>query len=188
MLVNKQIRRWIFPPPKKATFQSTLYFVFYPLHLVSMKSQSPPLLIKTLLPLLGPDFPNEMPECRNRMIPEHARTWIAHDATNLLASVWLVAMYRALLAVALSFAKGASVQAMDGIYIKREAFVANAPPVWLMMVATIDLYHLPDHYLFSDYIWPCISFIQLFNDFLRSVSKIPLSSLPDWRRHKNRSS
>ena len=117
-----------------------------------MKSQSPPLLIKTLLSLLGPDFPNEMPECRNRMIPEHARTRVAHDATNLFASIRLITMYRTLLAVALSFAKGASVQAMDGIYIKREAFVANAPPVGFMMVVTIDLYHLPDHYLFSDYI------------------------------------
>lgn len=188
MLVNKEIRRWIISTAEKGNFSVHLIFCFYPFHLVSMKSQSPPLLIKTLLPLFGPDFPNEMPECRNRMIPEHARTRVAHDATNLLASIWLITMYRALLAVAFCFAKGASVQVMDGIYIKREAFVANAPPVWLVMVTTIDLYHLPDHYLFSDYIWPCIYSIQLFNDFLRSISKIPLSSLPDWKRHKNRSS
>lgn len=93
------------------------------------------------------------------MIPQHAGTRIAHDVANLLTFFGFVAMYRTLLAVALRFAKGASVQAMDGIYIKREAFVANAPPVWLMMVATIDLYHLPDHYLFTNdiYLFPTLA-------------------------------
>lgn len=100
---------------RKSNFSVTLIFCFYPFHLVSMKSQSPPLLIKTLLPLLGPDFPNEMPERRNRMIPQHPRTRVAHDATNLFASIRLITMYRTLLAITLSFAKRTSIQAMDGI-------------------------------------------------------------------------
>lgn len=93
------------------------------------------------------------------MIPQHAGTRVAHDEANLLTFFGFVAMYQTLLAIALVLAIGTSVKAMNGVQIKREAFITNAPPPSPVLVTTIDLDHLPDHYLFTNdiYLFPTLA-------------------------------
>jgi hypothetical protein len=115
-----------------------------------MKSQSPPLLIKTLLPLLGPDFPNEMPERRNRMIPQHTRTRIAHNLAYLIPHIRLIAMNLAGATIAFIRTKRTAIESLNSVHIERKTIFAKLSSRNRMVMRTKDLNHLPHHHFISN--------------------------------------
>lgn len=69
-----------------------------------------------------------MSDGRNRVVPHHARTGIAHRFTHLLLHVWLITMDGALLASRFVFAEFAMIQTMIGIVKKGRTFFAYFDP------------------------------------------------------------
>ena len=69
-----------------------------------------------------------MSDGRNRVVPHHARTCIAHDFSHQFLHVRLIAMDGALLASRFVFAEFAMIQTMIGIAKKGRTFFAYFDP------------------------------------------------------------
>lgn len=105
---------------------------------------------KKLLPLLRPDFPNEMPERRNRMIPQHTRTRIAHNLAYLLPHIRLIAMNLAGATIAFFRTKRTAIESLNSVHIERKTIFAKLSSRNRMVMRTKDLNHLPHHHFISN--------------------------------------
>ena len=83
------------------------------------------------------------------MNEDHARAHVAHHLSDLFLFVGSIAVDVAFAAARLPLSLGAVFQTLIGI--SQQALTLAATTRGMMMPVTIDLYHLPYHFLFSVY-------------------------------------
>ena len=96
-------------------------------------------------------FTEQMPECGNRMVKQHARTGVSHGSGNLFAHVLAVAMYRARSACGFTVAVRTALQTRKCIGKQFAAFAAQTSSVRVMAAAAEYAYHYFHRFLFSFY-------------------------------------
>lgn len=94
-----------------------------------------------------PEGPDQMPDCRDGVACQHARTCVAHDGTDALAHFGAVAVHGAFAAGGLIRLERAARDALKGVGAQLLTLRAQAT-FWLVFGAAVEKYHLRDGLLF----------------------------------------
>ncbi len=73
------------------------------------------------------------------MTPDHARSGIAHDVTDLIAQLWLIAMDRTVAAGRLVFLERTILKPQPGVFHQFPALMAE--PLGVVMVPAVESDH-----------------------------------------------
>ena len=81
----------------------------------------------------------QMPDCQYGMVPDHARSGIAHNLFDALAHLGFIAVHGAVLAGWFFFSEGAFVQPFFGVIPQLGAFLAKG--IRCVQLAAVKLDH-----------------------------------------------
>ena len=123
--------------------------------------------------ILFPSRFYHMTDCDDRVMKEHPRSGKAHDLTNFIPHLWLIAVHFTIGAKSFCFHKRTFITSLNRICLKlstRRTKILSC----MMLLSTVKIYHLRDKFLLS---FPLSLYVFLHIYFLTAFTIIVLNPI-----------